>query len=267
MDEDVGQFNTFPKLLRNVPRMPSRVASTCAIKNGREAKTASGAPSALSEMLLGSTWTRELSAEQTQRVLADATARYIDAGAYVCRAGEPVDHWFGVIDGLLKVSIMSPAGRLMTLTGVTQGGWFGEGSVIKAEPRRYDAIALRPTHVACVTRATFKWLCGVSIPFNRFLVDQINARCGQFIAMLQADRLLDRDARVAHCIWVLSNPQLYPGFGAHIDISQEEIGHLAGLSRQHANQALHALEQRGLLRVDHRGITVLDLPGLGNVGT
>jgi len=240
--------------------------SISAAKPLREAKTASEPIAGLSEMLYGSMWTRELSAEQQQRVVADATERHVDVGAYVCRAGEPVDHWYGVIDGLVKVSVMSATGRLMTLTGVTAGAWFGEGSILKTEPRRYDAIALRPTRVACIPRATFKWLCDVSIPFNRFLVSQINERCGQFIAMLQADRLLDRDARVAHCLWILSNPQLYPGFGAHIEISQEEIGHLAGLSRQQTNLALHALEQRRLLRVDYRGITVLDLPGLGNVG-
>ena len=38
-----------------------------------------------------------------------------------------------------------------------------------------------------MSRATFNWLCEVSIPFNRFLVNQINERCGQFIAMLEAD--------------------------------------------------------------------------------
>ena len=154
----------------------------------------------------------------------------------------------------------------MTFAGVTQGCWFGEGSILKTEPRRYDAIALRNTRVACIPRFTFRWLCEVSIPFNRFLVNQLNERCGQFIAMLQAERLFDRDARVAHCLWVLSNPQLYPGFGPHLEISQEEIGHIAGLSRQQTNQALHALEERGLLRVDHLGVTVLDLPGLGHVG-
>lgn len=144
------------------------------------------------------------------------------------------------------------------------GGWFGEGSMLKSEPRRYDAIALRATRVACMSRATFNWLCEVSIPFNQFLVNQINERCGQFIAMLQADRLLDRDARVAHCLWVLFNPYLYPGVGPHIEISQEEIGHLSGLSRQHVNKALHLLEDRGLLRVDYRGITITDLVGLGS---
>jgi CRP-like cAMP-binding protein len=217
----------------------------------------------LAHMLNASKWATGLSPEHLQRVTAELIQRDVAAGAFVCRKGEPVEHWIGVIDGLLKISIVSPAGRAMTLTGVAAGGWFGEGSMLKSEPRRYDAIALRATRVACMSRGTFNWLCGASIPFNRFLVNQLNERCGQFIAMLEADRLLDRDARVAQCLWVLFNPYLYPGVGPHIEISQEEIGHLSGLSRQHVNKALHLLEQRGLLHVDHRGITITNLTGLG----
>jgi CRP/FNR family cyclic AMP-dependent transcriptional regulator len=221
----------------------------------------------LLDILRASAWADCLSAEQLQRTTAETIVRNVPAGAFVCRTGEPVEHWIGVIEGLLKVSIASAAGRSMTLTGVAAGGWFGEGSMLKTESRRYDVIALRATRVACMPRTTFNWLCQTSVAFNRFLLTQINERCGQFIAMLQAERLFDRDARVAQCLWVLFNPHLYPGFGPHVEISQEEIGHLSGLSRQHVNKALHALEQRGLLQVDHhRGITVTDLQGLGNFG-
>src|SRR2546422_916252 len=142
---------------------------------------------ALTEMLGASMWAHNLATEHLRRVTAEITRRDVPAGAFVCRKGEPVEHWIGVIDGLLKISVVSPAGRSMTLTGVAAGGWFGEGSMLKTEARRYDAIALRATRVACVSRATFNWLCEVSIPFNRFLVNQINERCGQFIAMLEAD--------------------------------------------------------------------------------
>jgi CRP-like cAMP-binding protein len=60
----------------------------------------------------------------------------------------------------------------------------------------------------------------------------------------------------------LINPQLSPGTERTLHISQEEIGHLSGLSRQRVNHALQVLEKRSLLRVEHVGITVTDLPGL-----
>jgi CRP-like cAMP-binding protein len=152
----------------------------------------------------------------------------------------------------------------VTLTGIRPGGWFGEGSLLKDEPRRYDVIALRDSRVAYMPRATFNWLLDGSIAFNRFLLQQLNERLGQFIGTVEHERLLGVDARVARCIAQLFNPLLYPGSGRELKISQSEIGYLTGLSRQRANQALQTLEARGLIRVEYGGIAVADLDGLAN---
>ena len=86
-------------------------------------------------------------------------------------------------------------------------------------------------------------------------------RLGQFIGMVEHDRLLGPDARLARSLAGLFNPLLYPNVGASLPISQEELGQLVGRSRQRINQALR-LAQAGLLRIDYGGVTVLDLPGL-----
>ncbi|MBI2748321.1 MAG: Crp/Fnr family transcriptional regulator [Burkholderiales bacterium] len=220
----------------------------------------------LAEVIQGSIWARDLRPEQLERVRAETIERSIPTGAYACSRGEPVDHWVGVIDGLLKLSIGSPDGKMATLTGVPAGGWFGEGSLLRTEPRRYDAVALRDSRVALMPRATFYHLLDTSIGFNRFLLLQLNERLAQFIAMLEYERLLDPDARVARCLAWLFNPFLYPGIGQRLQVSQEEIGFLSGVSRQRVNQALHVLEASRLLRVEYGGVTVLDVDGLKRYG-
>jgi CRP-like cAMP-binding protein len=62
--------------------------------------------------------------------------------------------------------------------------------------------------------------------------------------------------------WSSSAPFLYPGVGQKLQVSQEEIGNLSGISRQRVNQALQALEREGLLRVEYGGVTILNLEGL-----
>ena len=47
-----------------------------------------------------------------------------------------------------------------------------------------------------------------------------------------------------------------------LELNQEEIGLLSGVSRQRAHAALHRLEAGGLLRLGFGGVTVLDLAGL-----
>jgi CRP/FNR family transcriptional regulator, cyclic AMP receptor protein len=220
----------------------------------------------LREFLGVCAWTRTLTAEQQRRIETETSVRRIPRGGYICRKGERVDYWMGVIEGLGKMTNTSAAGKVTTFTGVATGSWFGEGSLFKDEPRRYDVIALRDSEVAYMPRATFMWLLDASIDFNRFLLMQLNERLGFFIGMVEYDRLLGPDSRVAHCLAALFNPTLAPGIRPLIKISQEEIGHLAGLSRQRVNHSLKVLEAAGLVRLEYGGITVLDLAGLKTFG-
>jgi CRP-like cAMP-binding protein len=221
----------------------------------------------LADLLRESLWAQGLTDVQRSRVEKEVQSRYHAAGTSIAHKGSAVDHWSGVIDGLVKINSFSADGRSTTFAGVPSGGWFGEGSLLKGEARKYDVIALRDSHIALIPRATFMWLVDTSIPFNRFLLIQLNERLGQFVGMLEHDRLLDPEGRVARCLAALFNPVLYPGSGgAQIQISQEEIGYLAGVSRQRVNQALKILEQAGLLKVEYGSLTVLNLDGLKSFG-
>jgi len=59
---------------------------------------------------------------------------------------------------------------------------------------------------------------------------------------------------------------LYPETGPEVQVSQEEIGYLAGVSRQRVNQALQVLESSGLIRIEYGGLRVLDVEGLRAFG-
>lgn len=216
----------------------------------------------LKEALHQTLWAPLLTPEQLARVEADTTEYCVPKGGFVCRKGEPVDAWLGVIDGLVKMNNLSPEGKSITFTGLAAGGWFGEGTLLKDEQRKYDVTALRDSRIARMPKKTFMWLLDTSLPFTRFLLMQLNERLGQFIGLVEIDRMLDFDTRVARCLAALFNPHLYPGTDTLLRISQEEVGYLSGGSRQRANQALQVLEKAGLLKVDYGGIQILDLDGL-----
>ncbi len=216
----------------------------------------------LTDLLDASLWTKSLSAAARARVEAETAVRDVPNGTYVCRKGDPVENWIGVVDGLVKMTSVSPEGKTTTFLGVAPGGWFGEGSLLKDQTRKYDIVALRETRLALMPKATFEWLLDTDIAFNRFLLVQLNERLAQFIAMVENQRLLEPDARVARSIAALFNTVLYPAMGPEVQISQEEIGYLSGVSRQRVNQALRVLEEAGLLEVVYGGLRILDLEGL-----
>ena len=207
-------------------------------------------------------WLAELTPHERAGVLPEITAVNARPGDHVCRIGRPVTYWFGVIEGLLKMSSETAMGQTMTFAGLPSGGWFGEGTALKREPYRYNVQALRASVVAGIPVDSFHWLLDHSIGFNRFVMNQLNERLGQFIAAREIDRLADPDVRVARNLAALFNPVLYPGVGQVLRITQQELAYLVGLSRQRVNEALATLQKDGLIRTEYGGLRVLDLERL-----
>lgn len=212
--------------------------------------------------LAGIPWLDCLQPHERERAQGALSVGDAQPGELVCRVGRPPTYWFGVVEGLLKMSLDSARGRTMTFIGLPSGGWFGEGTVLKRECYRYNVQVLRKSVVAGLPIESFHWLLDHSLGFNRFLMNQLNERLGQFIAAREIDRLSDPDVRVARSLAALFNPVLYPGVGNVLRITQQELGYLVGLSRQRVNEALAVLERQGSIRVEYGGLRVLNLEAL-----
>ena len=119
-------------------------------------------------------WVAALEPAQRESVIGHIKVTDAMPGDYVCRIGRPVTYWFGVVEGLLKMSTDNAQGRTITFSGLPPGGWFGEGTVLKREPYRYNIQALRRSVVAGLPTETFHQLLDHSIGFNRFVMNQLN---------------------------------------------------------------------------------------------
>ena len=212
--------------------------------------------------LAGIPWLTVLSPEDRREAVGALMVGEAEPGDRVCRTGAPSNFWFGVVDGLLKMSNVSAQGEQITYTGIPPGAWFGEGTLLKRETYRYNIEALRRSLVAGLPVEVFWRLLERSIPFNRFVMFQLNECLGQFIDAREMDRSNQPDVRVARSLAALFHPVLYPGVGQLLRITQQELAYLVGLSRQRVNQALSALQAHGLIRIEYGGVRVLDLAQL-----
>ncbi len=207
-------------------------------------------------------WVQCLAENERLRLRGELMVTLALPGDSICRVGRPVTFWFGLIEGLLKMSNDDSLGPIMTFAGLAPGGWFGEGTALKRECYRYNVQALRKSLVAGLPVETFHWLLDHSIGFNRFVMCQLNERLGQFIAAREIDRLSEPEVRVARSLANLFHPGLFPGVGQMLRITQQELAYLVGLSRQRVNLALAALHQQGLIEVAYGGLRVLNLAAL-----
>jgi CRP-like cAMP-binding protein len=214
------------------------------------------------ELLLQSPWWAAIGEAAQQQLRRDIGERVIAAGASLGHHGETQHHWYGVLEGLLKWSINAADGRTVTLGGQSVGSWFGEGTLLRGQPRQADLVALRASRVAMMPFETFDWLRRTQPVFNEFLLQQINERLHWFMGNFAAHRLLDADRLVARALLGLVHPLLNPRGERYLTISQEELANLATVSRQRCNESLVAMKRTGLLQLDYGAVMVLDLAAL-----
>lgn len=198
-----------------------------------------------------------LAPEDLRDLQASAVERSFARGAHLAAVGSPLTSWFGVIDGLVSLSVTHADGDQTMLDVVGDGGWFGEGTLMKAQPCLFDAVALRNTRAVLIPAAQFRRLRAGSLGFNHFLQDLLNARLGTMISAALSTRLDSLESRVARAVAELA--QRSSTRDAVLRISQAEVAMLAGTSRQRANIALKRLGELGLVDVVRGGLRVHDL--------
>lgn len=175
-------------------------------------------------------------------------------GEVMLTAGTPVEGWYAVLSGLAILrSQAAPRQRASAFIGVPDGEWFGEGSAIKSEPRKYDVIALRPTVMLCIPLRLFTTLQTTSLAFNRFLVHHLNHRLAQAMVVIEAGRMRSPEHRVA-----LYLSRLFWRSTRRLNLTQDELGQLAGLSRQTVNRVLHTLEGLGIVSIEFGRVAIRD---------
>src|SRR5438105_10402447 len=194
------------------------------------------------QFLRGQRWFAELPSDVQERIADGVYTLQGAKGDILLRSGEEVKGWYAVLSGLVKLQSQSSQGRRQGYLGIPGGEWFGEGSVMKTEPRRYDVIALRDSELLCLPRTEFEELRATNLKFNQAVCEQLNMRMAQAMAIIETFRLRTPEQRVAMYLGRL----LWHG-PRKLSLSQEELGILAGLSRQTVNQALKTLEQQGLV--------------------
>ena len=217
-------------------------------------------------LLADSPWFDRIGEAARHQVRADMGERAVAAGESLGHQDESQHHWYGVLEGLLKWSINAADGRTVTLGGQSVGSWFGEGTLLRGQPRRAELVALRHSRVAMLPFETFDWLRRSEAAFNEFLLQQINERLHWFMGNYAAHRLLDTDRLVARALVGLVHPLLNPRGERYLALTQEELANLATVSRQRCNQSLLAMQREGVVRLAYGAIVVVDPDALQRRG-
>ena len=196
---------------------------------------------------------RSVTARDLEPVAAASRLRSVRRGQVLFTTGDPSDTVILVISGRVKVVVRSGDGAELTLTVVQPGGMLGELSVADGGPRSADAEALDDCQLLLVPNGLIAELSSRLPSVTQALMSSIAATLRRLTDAASDLVFLDLPRRVAKVL--LGQPRGEDGV-IELKMSQEELAHQVGGSRQSVNAALRGFERRGWIEVRDRAVTL-----------
>ncbi len=226
------------------------------------------APASFAARLRAGRWFAELEPALQQALLGAARVRALVPGEVLFARGDPPSGMFAVVEGALRVTAVTAAGREVVLTRMEPPAWFGELAVFDEQPRTHDAIADGATVVVHVPQAALHALLAHEPRWWRALGVLAAGKLRLTFAAMEDAATLPVGARLARRLVLLAE-----GHGEHVGhrrrvvtVSQEQLASMLGASRQTVNAALKEWESRGVLRVTYGQIELIDVDALRDAG-
>jgi CRP/FNR family transcriptional regulator, cyclic AMP receptor protein len=172
-----------------------------------------------------------------------------------------------ILDGWVKVSATTPAGKTVLLALRGPGELVGELSALDEAPRSASIVAIEPVQALAVPYARFKAFLLDHPEHALTLLQQLGARLRDADAKRVQLAAYTTTGRVAFCLL-----ELCDRFGEHAEgvveitlpLSQEELASWAGASLESVGRALQQMRGLGWIETRRRAIRVLDRQALQN---
>ncbi len=209
-------------------------------------------------------WFGSVPPELEAAVLALGTPKRLQHGEHLFSRGDPPDGLYAVLEGGLRISGVTEAGKEAILAIVEPPGWFGEIALFDRLPRTHNVMAEGPTRVMHIPLRGLDALLAQSPHFwHQFGVLMALKLRLAFIGMEDL-ALLPAESRLARRLLMLarSSPAAEGQGPVTLSLSQSQLGMMLSLSRQTTNQVLQSLQDQGVVQVSYGRIEVLDLDKL-----
>lgn len=194
--------------------------------------------------------------------------RFCDVREYpkrelILSEGEASEKLYLILDGSVSVTVEdeSEPGQKMVVSYLNLGDFFGEmGLFTRDEAGRSAEIVTREaSKVAEVPYDKFRKIMGQFPDILFSIATQMADRLRKTNIKLKNLAFVDVSGRIAHTLMDLArqpDAMTHPE-GMQIKVTRQELGKIAGCSREMAGRVLKTLEQEGLVAVSGKTIVVM----------
>lgn len=205
-------------------------------------------------------WLRDTPVAFRSAVLERCRLEHFAAGTPIYSVGDEPGGMYGVVAGALGISVAPGEHGPYIAHLAISGAWFGEAAAFTRQPRRVSLTATRDTELLHLPMHAIDEIVrrdpGAWKFFGLITISQLDVAIGA------SDDLMTRDhfkrfvavlLRFANCRY--ASPR--GGSPVEVDISHDDLAHMANVARTTAGAILRKLEAEGHLALSYRCIRIL----------
>lgn len=207
---------------------------------------------------------RELAPTELDRIAAGTQQVRIARGEVLFRRGDPSDGFYAVVYGQIKLAFTSPDGSEKVVEIMGPGQSFGEAVMFVEKPYPVYSQALADSLLLYIGKLVVFAELERDPGFARKMVAGLSRRLHGLISDVEAYTLQSGTQRVIGYL-INAVPEKANG-GAPVELrlpaSKSVIASRLNLTPEHFSRILHELTEAGLIRVEGRSFSILDVDGL-----
>ena len=212
-------------------------------------------------------WLSLIPPDVTRRVLRASVQRIVASGNSLYEAGDEPGAVYGLVQGVLAISVTPGNHGPFHAHFVRPGDWVGAASEVTNATRIVSVVAVRRSLILVLPRRAIESLAAETPEFWRYLavivVENLNTAMAAWADLL----IVDSHQRLSTVILRMAGYE--PGDPVdreyEIQLSQSQIAEISRLSRNSANLVLRDFEEAGLLVRRYGIVRLTDIEGLRRV--
>jgi CRP-like cAMP-binding protein len=196
-------------------------------------------------------WFASMPAELQRALLRHASVRNVCAQHALAEQGKVPASFFCIVNGAVKLSVMSDSGREVVMDVLQGGDWFGGPSLLEGLPLPYSASCWSACTVLVISAAAMCQVHAVHPALGPALVRLAWHRGSRVVkraSQLGEGTLHDRARRELQALYRRFGIQSGATRTLPFLLTQTELAKLLNASRQRVNLVLRQLENEGFLR-------------------
>ena len=200
-----------------------------------------------------------LTRDQLAALSARAVSRRCATGELLFSEGEPCQGFFVIASGRIRIFKTSPSGREHVLAVEGPGSSVAELPVFDGGTYPASAAALEPAELLFISVREFHALCLEHPEVALQVLQVVGKRLRRLVAIIE--ELSFTTVRQRLISWILRQADTH-GLSFPLSTGQQELAAQIGTVRELVSRNLSRLQAQGMIRLNGRNLTVVDLAAL-----